>query len=115
MIFSVLRIEGIKDEVKEIVCDDADLENALVLADAFIKHSLEVYELLPRKAVKIEASGIAKFYSYLPSEVTTAAATIIGEKEGFRDRTVRQYLKKLVERGLITQSSHGKYKKGRQE
>ena len=110
MIFSSLRKAEEEYKGKEIYCSDVDLNSALILAQVYIDHSLRVYQMLPKHQDNRINEKIQRFLYALPDKFTRAEAIRIGEKIGYKTRSIDQLLKTLLGKYLYS-PSHGFYRK----
>ena len=94
-------------------CMDEDFENALVLANTYLEHSLLMYHNLPKQddaQVFKGSTNKQKFYEQLPHKFKRAEAVDLGGRYKMSLRTVDNLLKKLQPDYLISEE-YGVYTK----
>ena len=114
MIFTAMRKFECQMNDVDMQCNEEDFENALILADIYLQHSLLVYNNLPTQGANINfepSSPKANFYKELPKEFERKVAINIGEKLKIKERTVDNYLAKLEKAGYLSKPKAGYYKK----
>jgi len=103
MIFSVLRIIDSKTFKKELLCNDADFENAIELVKVLIQHSSKVFSELPDERLSSDRSTRkTKFFEALPAEFNRQGYLEVARSLSIPDRTVERYITDLCNSGLIT-------------
>ncbi|MBV7533047.1 DUF3987 domain-containing protein [Chitinophaga sp. sic0106] len=111
MIFTIFSAWQEDNESKDIYCNDIDFSNAMALSKVYIEHAMAVYKQLP-KALAIEDSKLNTFFQSLPIEFERQTALSIGVNQlSVSERTVDNYLKKLVKNDFIEKSKHNSYSK----
>jgi hypothetical protein len=114
MIFTAMRKFECQMKDIDMQCNEEDFENALILADIYLQHSLLVYNNLPTQGANINfepSSPKANFYKELPKEFERKIAVSIGEKIKIKERTVDNYLAKLEKAGYLLKPKAGYYQK----
>ena len=98
-----------------VYCNDVDFETAFLLAETYKHHALFVYVTLKNKPTNNKPIDkmVQMFYEKLPFEFTRLMAKELGETKeiGIADRTVTNYLSKLITAGYLEQPKHGFYRK----
>lgn len=93
-------------------CGNADFDFGFELADKYLSESYRVF---------VESGGINvlrngnkrgdRWYKGLPSEFSTREAEAIGFSHDIPSRTVKDYLRKLLDSGGLVKVKHGRYRK----
>lgn len=109
MILTIIRKVEKEELASELVCEEVDFESSLLLSDTYIKHAMEVFNMLPGMKNNNRTAEI--LYNYLPSEFSAAEAkdisTVILQ---ISERSAASYLKQLVHHGLLSQpKQNGRY------
>lgn len=115
MLFTALRKFENGDTDAQPVCTDEDFNNALVLVNVYLEHSLLMYNNLPKQDEQELFKGSAnkrKFFEGLPEKFKRAEAVELGTKHRMSPRTVDNLLKKL-QPDFIRPEEYGYYKKVR--
>jgi len=113
MIFTALRKFENGDMDPAPYCTDEDFENALVLINVYLDHSLLMYNNLPKQddaQIFKGSTNKLKFYEQLPNKFKRAEAVELGSKHKISPRTVDNLLKKLQPHYLISEE-YGVYTK----
>lgn len=113
MIFTALRKWENKSHEVEMYCSDADFLLSMHLSELYLKHSLIMYNNLPKEDESVifsESHNKKAFFNALPDKFTRSEAIKIAEKYNMCDRTVDGFLKKLISIHL-SKPSTGKYEK----
>ncbi|WP_164975175.1 DUF3987 domain-containing protein [Lutibacter sp. HS1-25] len=113
MVFSAIRKFENKNTAKDIECLDEDFESALLLINVYLKHSIIMYNNLPKQAdqgIFKTGSNNELFFQALPIEFTRKEAVSIGLKFGLSTRSIDTLLKKCVGK-YLEQPKVGSYKK----
>ena len=105
-------------EEEEIQCADEHFYMALRISEVLLSHSMIVFQSLSnsnkRVSVKLDPQ-VKKLYDAIPNEQTFERGMAIhwGKKAGLSiaSATVDNYIKKLIEVGLITKAGYNKYLK----
>ncbi len=113
MIFTALRKFENGEATQEVLCTDEDFEIALSIANTFIEHSVIMFNNLPsqEKEMPFKSSNKQAFFVALPHKFKREEAVQIGISHNIKERTVGSLLKKLLEKGLLTQPEYGFYQK----
>lgn len=112
MIFTAVRKFEHQIHDTDLHCTDEDFENALILADIYLQHSLLVYKNLPSQGTSIEfkpTSPKTNFFKELPNEFERKEAVEIGAKLNIKERTVDYHLAKLEKAGYLSKPRAGYY------
>lgn len=112
MIFTAVRKFEHQMHDTDLQCTDEDFENALILADIYLQHSLLVYKNLPSQGTSIEfkpTSPKTNFFKELPNEFERKEAVEIGAKLNIKERTVDYHLAKLEKAGYLSKPKAGYY------
>jgi hypothetical protein len=116
LIFTALRKYENENEEPSLFCTNEDFNTALALGEIYFKHSLLLYNNLPRNNRVFEIKNEPnrdKFYNALPSfpEVFSRQdAVAIGKRIGIKVRRVDDFLGNGLGRNL-EKAEHGKYRK----
>ncbi len=113
MIFTAIRKFKNNQHEKEIYCSDIDFESALTLVKTYLKHSVIMFNNLPKQGEQGPfKSGENKkyFFDALPIEFKRKDAIAIGEKHKLSVRTVDNLLKACLNSHL-SQPEYGIYRK----
>lgn len=113
MIFTALRKFDTKNPKKDIECHDDDFESALVLIGIYLKHSIIMYNNLPRQSeqgIFKKGSNNELFFVELPKEFERKEAIVIGKKFNLSERSIDGLLKKCIGK-YLEQPKTGSYKK----
>lgn len=105
MVFTSIRKFENGDCETDLFCSDDDFENASILVDTFIQHSILMFTNLPTQSevhgVKIQPKK-QKFFDALPDTFQRKEAVEIGEQHGIKSRSVdsclRNWLGVLIEK-----------------
>jgi hypothetical protein len=114
LIFTAMRKFENQMNAVELECTDLDFENALILADIYLQHSILVYGNLPSQGESINfkpRSPKSNFYNILPSKFERKEAVEIGETLNIKERTVDNYLSKLEATSYLSKPKAGFYLK----
>ncbi|WP_138991622.1 DUF3987 domain-containing protein [Larkinella sp. C7] len=97
----------------KLTCVDSEFEAALELAKIFYAHAMETYDGLPNKRNSGRKTDRRRLLEFLPSgrEFTRDEAVAIGGGIPVSERTVGNYLARLVNEGLLMQPRYGHYQK----
>lgn len=110
MVLTILRNkESLKQKV--LVCSDQDFEVSLGLTDVFFEHMMVIYDLLPNQTKwnpKMKA-----FLEALPEDTVfqRKEANDVGKDIAISEKSVGNYLDKLVKAGYVVNESYGCYRK----
>lgn len=114
MILTTLRKFEAKIQTTDVTCCDEDFEVALQLVDVYLKHSILMYEKLPKQEVENTPfkSGQNKrlFFEALPDRFLRKEAIQIATKFNMAERTVSKFLKDCLGK-YLEQPEYGVYKK----
>lgn len=116
MVFTAMRKFEFQMHDVDLQCTDEDFNNALILADIYLHHSLLVYKNLPNQDGSIEFKPNdpkTNFFKQLPNEFERKQAIEIGNKLNIKDRTVDYHLAKLEKAGYLTKAKAGYYIKNK--
>lgn len=113
MVLSVLK-KAEKDECSaEIICEDAEFNVALELAQVYKAHAIVMFTKLPKSGAQAP-KGKLRFFEALPDSIwfRRKEAGEIGKALGISERSVTDYLKLFVNTGLLEKGhKDGQYKK----
>jgi hypothetical protein len=111
MILTVLRKKDELSGTTNLECSDEDFQSAMALADVYFEHSMVMYSLLPKQSKADLPPKIRQFYTNLPvnEKFPRMKANEIGMIIGISERTVGNYLEKLVEKGFLEIPEYGHY------
>lgn len=113
MIFTAMR-KFENGDLQEIqTCNDEDFQAAIELASVFLEHSMLMFHNLPRQqdaTVFDKGDNKRKLYEALPHVFRRNMAVDIGKSFGMSERTVDDFLKKLIP-NYLSQPAHGQYQK----
>jgi hypothetical protein len=113
MLFTAIRKYKTDDYHKEVFCSDIDFETALALIRVYLKHSIIMFENLPKQGEQGPfKSGENKklLYDALPNEFQRKEAVEMAINFNIKERTVDNFLKACLGKYLI-KSDTGLYKK----
>lgn len=113
--------EGNRVALPEVLlCDDRDFRTLLTIADALTEHAIAVHQLLPANEAEyivVQTAAlpeiVMELLHKLPEQFTTKDAVEAGAPA--TDRTVRNYLRLLLEAEYISRIRHGKYEKAKKK
>ena len=99
-----------------LLCTPADFETALLLGTKLLLHAADAYtqidganqQPIPQMQGSYQKSV---FLATLPFQFTTGECISFGTKMGVNARTVKRWLLKWVEDGVITKTAYGHYQK----
>ncbi|MEZ0484018.1 DUF3987 domain-containing protein [Fibrella aquatica] len=112
MVLSVIRHYENKTLSSSIICDDIEFANAMYMAKVLLEHSKLMYETMPRAGRMSHGSDKwSQFLAKLPDSFKRADADKLAKELGISERTVTNYLKRLVKTGQIVNPKHGDYQK----
>lgn len=113
MILSILRHYEVGEKSRKIVCSDIDFRSAQLLSDVYLEHGLTMFFKLPGERKLQLNNFIRKFYDLLPvdKEFARSDAVKIGLSIRIKERSVDNYLKRLLEINFLTQPEYGKYRR----
>jgi hypothetical protein len=116
----ILTVISQKDNLKngrELICSDTDLKTSLSITDVCFQHAMVMYSLLPKHSKNDLKSQLRQFYLLLPvgEKFARKNANETGIGIGISERTVGNYLEKLVEKGFLTNPEYGSYLKNEGE
>ncbi len=113
LVLCVLRCyESRTISVNSIVCDDGSFATALDLAKMLLEHSKLMFSTMHTaggNSVKINSRQ--KFLSAVPNQFTREEADSVGRAMSVTERTVTNYLERLVTDGQVLKTRHGMYQK----
>ena len=114
MSLSMSRCYELLDEKAEMICQDADLQIAMIMGDSLLEHAVKYYLTLPTTSDRStqtykqrEEDKKRKVYQELPDTFQTKEAVEIGKQHGLSESTVKRWLKTP----LFTSPSYGRYSK----
>jgi len=113
MILTVTRNMGAINTTTDFECSDTDFETTMSLIDVFFTHSMTMYSLLPTKSHSGMNPKLREFYSALPynKELLRKNLNEIAAVLKIGERTVNNYINKLLERKLLISPKYGVYLK----
>ncbi|TKS57404.1 DUF3987 domain-containing protein [Mesohalobacter halotolerans] len=111
MMFTAMRKYENKMTEMSLECTDQDFENAILLANMYLEHSILVYNSLPNNSSEIvfKSATAHKFYDKLPKDFQRKEAVDIGNKMNLSERTVDGYLSKLEKASYLSKPKAGFY------
>lgn len=113
MILTVVRQKEKLKDIVNLVCSDEDFNTAMALADVYFEHSMMMYSLLPKQFKAELPPKIRQFHTQLSAgeKFPRKVANEVGKAIGISERTVGNYLEKLVEKGFLESPEYGFYLK----
>ncbi len=115
MIFTTLRKFENGEDTLKMNCLDIDFNNAITLAEVFLKHSVLMFNNLPKQestvAPVIKNTNKKLLLDALPNEFKRAEAIELSKKFRFKTRTCDLFLADLVANNLLNQPMSGVYQK----
>ena len=119
MILSVMRLientgydDYIYKRAQNIVCSDSDYENAELIIDTLIFHTIKIYKQV--KKVNRNKYGKGKkaiLLENLPMEFNRAKAMEFAAYIGIKEKTAENYITQFISQGLLLRIEHNHYKK----
>jgi hypothetical protein len=111
MILTILRNKDNLAINKELICSDQDYSTVKKMIDVYFEHSMLMYTLLPKQSKKTGNAKLGEFYTLLPKDTIFARkeANEHGKKIGISEKTVGNYLAKLLKEQLLKSPSYGNY------
>lgn len=113
MIFTAIRKYKTSNHQPEIFCSDTDFETALSLIQVYIRHSIIMFENLPKQEEgSVFKSGTNKqqFFNALPDKFQRKEAIEIAKNFNMSERSVGTFLKNCLGK-YLTQPKTGFYEK----
>lgn len=112
MIFTAVRnFDNLGNNSSEFVCNDEDAQNALIITETLIEHSLLMFKMLPKNG-KTEINNQMKiFYELLPEKFPRKDCIQTAARLGLKVPTVDKYLSRLQKHGYLQQPKYGFYEK----
>ncbi len=111
MNFSAIRAYEAGQRTEVLACSDSDFSACKDLFEILLDHSKRIYLNLPKHSIQMNPSK-QKFYEMLPIDwFTNTYAYEAGRTIRLSERTVREYLKQLIERGLLEKGKIGNFRK----
>jgi hypothetical protein len=113
MIFTAIRKFENGDCDIDLYCSDDDYDNALVLVETYIQHSILMFTNLPAQMAHHAVQTTPKkqkFYDALPNAFQRKEAVEIGEKLGLKSRTIDTCLAKWADK-ILEKEDTGIYRK----
>ena len=113
MLFTALRKYENGDTCERLNCKDSDFIIALRLVSTYLRHSLLLFNNLPKQSeMTVFRSGNNKriFFDSLPREFKRSEAIELGGKYNFSKRTVDTMLKEFLGK-FLEQPQFGIYRK----
>lgn len=115
MIFTAIRKFQAKELAEDIQCLDEDFESALQLVKVYLKHSILMFENLPKQEDDSQApfkSGQNKrlFFDALPTRFTRGEAIELSKAFSMSERSVAKFLKSCLGK-YLQQPEYGAYEK----
>jgi len=104
---------GEKMELKAV---DLDVYNAVSLAKTYFEHTKLLfssfsYNNMGKKSTIIKGNKTEELFNTLPIDFETKEVLKKGKKLGVSESTIKRYIKKGIDNGLIEKTKHGQYKK----
>lgn len=113
MIFSAIRKFEENNKQKEIYCSDIDFQNALTLIDVYLKHSIIMFNNLPKQENQNffkSGDNKKKFFDGLPTKFSRKEAVDQAIQFNIKERSVATLLKNCLG-SLLQQPKYGFYEK----
>ncbi|GAB3343191.1 hypothetical protein GCM10027299_58580 [Larkinella ripae] len=113
---AVRRLQHEHRWAEDIECNEADFRSAIELGEVLFQHSVNIFDLLPKKELAGLKPEHRKFYGILPDGVlfSRAEAVKLGETIGIAERTADKYLENLYRVGyLVKEKLQGESRKYR--
>lgn len=115
MILSMARCYELPDEKTEIICQDIDLQIAMIIGDSLLEHAAKYYLTLPHTSSipqnltyrQREDETKKKIYAELPDSFQRKDAVKLGKEYGLSERTITRWLNT----SLFISPSYGNYSK----
>ncbi|GAC1379220.1 MAG: hypothetical protein NVSMB45_01080 [Ginsengibacter sp.] len=117
MVLTTIRYFDEQQNCKEIFCTDDDFKTALYLSKKSLDCSLEFFESLPAAknvAVRKE-DNVQYILKNIKDEFVRADIIPLCTLLKISVRTLDRYLKEMLDKGVLSQDTHGKYKKLQKE
>ncbi len=112
MVLTILERYEAGSLTTSVVCQDSAFVTAMKMAQILLDHSKRMYGVMPRTGWgSTEPDKRSQFLTSLPDHFDRIQADAVGKQIGISERTVTNYLKRLVETGSILKTEHGKYQK----
>ena len=113
MVLSILRHYEKRDTGNLIGCSGLDFSIAEILCEVYLKHSLLVFKIMSKQHNSGLDGNIEKFFNALPIiPFRRKEAGLIGEQLKISERTVSNYLKRLLEsKYLVKDKPQGLYQR----
>jgi hypothetical protein len=114
MILTAIRgFENPETRQEKLVCNNDDFNCALNLFPVFANHTLSVVNLLPKKSSQKLPISEKTILDFLPIGIVFKTKEVVEKaiEVGYSEKTAKDTLKKLVEKGLITRIKQGCYLK----
>ena len=115
MVFTAIRKFENGDCDINLYCSDDDFENASILVDIFIQHSILMFTNLPNQSAHHSVQTTPKkqkFFDALPDNFQRKEAVEIGEQHGIKSRSVDNCLVKWLG-VLLEKEDTGLYNKNK--
>jgi len=112
MILSTIRRFEENSLGTKLICNEDDFQVAIWLAETYFKHSIFVYDRLPRYQVnKFQFKNVRKqeFFNALPNKFQRKEAIEISEHLKIKKRTADRYLQQFLEIDFLSQSRDDPY------
>ena len=119
MILTVMRLienTGYDDYVykraRNIVCNDTDYENAELIIDGLIFHTIKIYKQVKKvNRNKYSKGKKTMLLENLPMEFNRAKAMKFAAYIGIKEKTAENYITQFISQGLLQRMEHNHYKK----
>ena len=114
MVLTALRKAETNSTDKELFCQIQDLDISLSIVECLLTHSNSVAQTLPKQVARNNANfRLQRFFEEFPedTELERKECIEIGEKLGFKTRSIDGYLKQLVTGKQLIYSDYGFYRK----
>jgi Protein of unknown function (DUF3987) len=99
--------------LERLTADATSFRTAIAIGSLFAEHLRIVLSALKGSSTVLSygETSRAAFFLVLPETFTREEAVEVGEKHGFKKRSIDRWLQKLVEEGKLEKSGHGRYSK----
>ena len=115
MIFTTLRKFENGEDTLKMICTEEDFNNAMVLVDVYLQHSILMFNNLPKQEAAespiIKNTNKKQLLAALPNEFKRAEAIVLAAKYKIKPRTCDLFLAALVANNYLTQPMSGIYQK----
>ncbi len=114
MILTALRKYEHNKTENKLQCHSDDFSTAVQLTDTYLNHSLSIFQSLPAKSpINMSNKKMESMYDFLPEDIEFGRADAIefAQEEGLKvsEKTIWNYLDRLVRSGYLDKCSHNRY------